>query len=419
MKIPPMYRIKQQLPIHEPLNHVEKIREELASKNLHSKIKAGMRIVVTAGSRGISHIDEVLSTIIEEVKIFGGEPFIVPSMGSHGGATPEGQAKVLESLGINSESMGVAIHSSMEVKKIGVLDNGAPVYMDQNAYEAEGLIVVNRIKAHTAFKDEIESGLLKMMAIGLGKQKGAEIIHRLGSEGFHRYLMDAARLILEKTPILLGIALVEDGHKNLVEIKALEPHEIEEEEKTLLRLSKRLMARIPFKEIDVLIIEEIGKDISGSGMDTNVIGKFSLPGEHEPLAPDVKRIVVLDLSEKTHGNAYGIGLSDITTERLYNKIDFHSTFMNALTSNQVQLGKIPLFLPNDKDAIAQGIKISGQLKPEKARIVRIRNTSKLHEFWVSKPLVEEIKNDKTLRSKLRVINGPEKMMFDTLGFLAR
>jgi hypothetical protein len=419
MKIPSMYRIRQQLPVQEPINHADKIREELISKKLHSKIKPGMRIAVTAGSRGISHINEVLVTILEEVKSLGGDPFIVPAMGSHGGASREGQVKVLESLGITTESMGVAIHSSMEVKEIGVLDNDAPVYMDQNAYEADGVIVVNRVKAHTAFKDEIESGLTKMLAIGLGKQKGAETIHRLGSEGYHKYLRCAARLILEKSPILLGVALVEDGYKNIVEIKALEPHEIEEEDKRLLKQSKSLMARIPFKEIDVLIIEEIGKDISGSGMDTNVIGKFSLPGEFEPLAPNVNIIVVLDLSEKTHGNAYGIGLSDITTERLYHKIDFHSTFMNCLTSNQVQLGKIPPFLPNDRDAIAQGIRISGHLNSEKTRIVRIRNTLKLQEFWASKPLVEEIKTNMALQSKLSVIEGPEEMMFDTLGFIVR
>jgi hypothetical protein len=179
------------------------------------------------------------------------------------------------------------------------------------------------------------------------------------------------------------------------------------------------MPRIPFREIDVLIVEEIGKDISGSGMDTNIIGRFSIPGEHEPLAPRISRIVVLDLSKKTHGNAYGIGLADITTEKLYKKIDYHPTFMNSLTTNQVQLVKIPLFLPNDRDAITQGIRICGQLDHKKVKIVRIKNTLKLQEFWVSKPLVNEILGDKIFQSKLEVISGPEQMMFDTLGFLAR
>ncbi|HIE14763.1 TPA: DUF2088 domain-containing protein [Candidatus Bathyarchaeota archaeon] len=417
--LPEMVKVKQRLPALNVVNFVVAIKDELKKAGLHGSIKAGSRIAITAGSRGIAYYPEILATIVEEVKRAGGKPFLVPAMGSHGGATPEGQVKVLESLGVTPERVGAPIRSSMEVEEIGRLEDGTPVYTDRLALHSDGIIVVNRIKPHTDFKDKIESGLMKMMAIGLGKQKGAEMIHRHKAEGYHKILPMAARLVMERAPIILGLAIVENAYHEIAIVKALRPEVIEREEIKLLREAKRLLARIPFRDIDVLIIEEIGKDISGTGMDTNVVGRFWIPGEHEPLAPNIKRIVVLDLSERTHGNATGIGLADLTTRRLVEKIDYDSTFVNCLTSGWPEGCKIPVFLPNDREAIATAIRTCGPIDPREAKVVRIKNTLDLEKFWVSLSLVDDIKADRNLSERIKVISKPRKMMFDVLGNLLR
>ncbi|MCD6470419.1 DUF2088 domain-containing protein, partial [Candidatus Bathyarchaeota archaeon] len=256
--LPRMVEVRQKFNAPQVADYVSAIREELERAGLKEKISPGARIAITAGSRGIAHYPEILATIVKFVKEAGGKPFLVPAMGSHGGATPEGQIKVLESLGITPETVGAPIHASMEVREIGRLENGVPVYVDKMALESDGIIVVNRVKPHTEFKDRIESGLMKMMAIGLGKQKGAETIHRYKSEGYHKLIPMAARLIIEKAPILMGLAIVENARHEIAIVKALEPEKMEEGEARLLEKAKRLMARLPFKEIDVLIVEEMG-----------------------------------------------------------------------------------------------------------------------------------------------------------------
>jgi len=419
MIFPRMVEVRQKLPSQKLNDYISAIREELKKKKLHKKIKPGWRIAITAGSRGIAHYAEILATVVEEVKKAGGKPFLVPAMGSHGGATPEGQLEVLKSLGITPETVGAPIYSSMEVDEIGKLENGAPVYMDRIALKADGIIVVGRVKPHTDFKGKIESGLMKMMAIGLGKQKGAEMIHWYQSEGYHKLIPAAARLIMKKTPILLGLAVVENAYHEIAIVKALEPDEIEKEEMKLLEKAKELMARLPFKEIDVLIVEEIGKNISGVGMDTNVTGRFWLPGESDPRAPKIKKIVVLDLSEETHGNAIGIGLADITTKRLVSKIDYDATYVNCLTQGSTETAKIPPFLPNDRDAIATALRTCGPIDPRKAKVVRIKNTLELERFWISESLVELVKSDPELSKRVEILSEPREMQFDVLGTLAR
>lgn len=414
-----MVEVRQKLPSLKIEDYIAVIRDELRKKGLGEKVKPGMKIAITAGSRGIAHYPEILATIVDEVKKAGGEPFIVPAMGSHGGATPEGQIEVLRSLGITPETVGAPIQASMEVDEIGRLDNGVFVYMDRLALKADGIIVVGRVKPHTDFKGKIESGLMKMMAIGLGKQKGAETIHWYQSEGYHKLIPETAKLMMKKTPILLGLAIVEDAYHEIAIVRALEPEEIESEEMKLLEKAKKLLARLPFKEIDVLIIDEIGKDISGVGMDTNVTGRFWLPGETDPMAPKIKKIVVLDLSEGTHGNAIGIGLADLTTKRAVSKIDYDATFVNCLTQGSTETAKVPVYLPNDRDAIVTALRICGPIDPKRAKVVRIRNTLELERFWISENLAEMVKSDKELSERVEILSEPREMQFDVLGTLAR
>jgi hypothetical protein len=419
IELPRMVEVHQKIPSSKLDDYVSEIRKELKKAGLASKIKPGAEIAITAGSRGIAHYTEILATVVDEVKKTGANPFLIPTMGSHGGASPEGQISVLKGLGITAEAVGAPIRATMEVDFVGELSNGSPVYIDRNALKADGIIVVGRVKPHTDFKGEIESGLMKMMAIGLGKQKGAEMIHRFKSEGYHRLIPEAARLIMQKAPIILGLVVVEDAHHEIAIVKAIEPQNIEREEKNLLEKAKALLARLPFKDIDVLIVDEIGKDISGAGMDTNVVGRFWLPGESDPLSPNIRSIVILDLSEETHGNAIGMGLADITTQRLVSKIDYPSTFVNALTSGHPLCAKTPLFLPTDRDAITIALQTCGAIDGQKAKVVRIKDTLHLEKLWVSETLYKELKNDSKLKKTLKVADEPREMQFDVLGTLAR
>ena len=254
-----MAEVKQKIHAPKIEDHISATRGELITAGLAETVRPGDRIAVTAGSRGIAHIAEILATVVDEVRKAGGDPFLIPAMGSHGGATPEGQMGILRSLGITPETVGAPIHASMEVLEIGRLSNNIPVYVDKNALRADGIILVNRVKPHTEFKDRIESGLMKMMTIGLGKQKGAETVHGYQSEGYHKLIPMTARLIMKKAPIIMGVAIVENANGEIAVVKALKPEQIEKEEMKLLEKAKDLMARLPFKEIDVLIVEEMGK----------------------------------------------------------------------------------------------------------------------------------------------------------------
>jgi hypothetical protein len=399
-------------------DYVTEIRRQLNSKGLSKKIRKGQKIAITAGSRGIANIPEILRTVVEEVKAAGGNPFIIPAMGSHGGATPHGQVEALRSLGITEDSVCASIVSSMEVEKIGEIKS-TPVYLDRNALKADGIIVVGRVKPHTDFKGEIESGLMKMMAIGLGKQKGAEMIHHNLYEGYHTLLPAAARLIMEKAPILMGLVLLENACHETAKVVALEPKEFEATELKLLEEAKSLLARLPFPELDVLVVEEIGKNISGVGMDTNVTGRFWMPNESDPKAPKIDKIVVLDLSEETHGNAIGIGLADLTTRRVFEQIDYPSTYVNCLTQGTCATGKIPIWLPNDRDAIDTALRVCGPIHRASAKMMIIKNTQELEHFWISESLAEQVKKDKKLAKKVELLGDLREAQFDVLGTLIK
>jgi hypothetical protein len=417
--IPRMVEIHQKIQSSKVKDVSSEVRKELRSIELSKSIAFGEKIAITAGSRGVAQYLNILATVVDEIRKAGGKPIIIPAMGSHGGASTKGQIKVLSSLGITKETVGAPIQATMEVDEIGRLGNGLPVFVDRNALKANGIVVVSRVKPHTDFKDSIESGLMKMMVIGLGKQKGAEMIHRFRSEGYHKLLPEAARLILKKIPIILGLAIVENANHEIAIVKAIKPKNIEIEEKELLKKAKSFIARIPFQEIDLLIVDEIGKEISGTGMDTNVTGRFFIPGESDPLAPKIKSIVVLDLTKETHGNAVGIGLADVTTKKLVSKIDYMSTFVNTITGGNLTLGKTPVYLPNDRDAIRVALNVCGVIKHEEIKIVRIKNTQKLNQLWISESLLKKVKSDPILREKLEIIGQLKEMQFDVLGNLAR
>jgi len=366
----------------------EELTRQLNASSLNARIKPGDRIAVTAGSRGISRIDDILARVCAEVKKLDAHPFIISAMGSHGGATQEGQREILSGYNITPERIGAPVICSTETVQIGKTADGMLVFIAEEARRADGIIVVNRIKSHTSFQAATESGLLKMLAVGLGKDRGARHIHQLGTRGLKQGIPQAARIIMDSVRVLLGIGIIENARGAIASITALEPEQIEEQEAQLLKQAKALLPVIPFKEVDVLIVAEMGKNISGTGMDTTVIGRRRISNEPEPLFPQVSRIAVLDLSPGSYGNATGLGLADIITRRLYDKIDFEKTWLNIISSTFIERAKIPLSMPTDKTAIQLAL-ATCWAAPAAARVVLIKNTGSLRRVFISKPLAAE------------------------------
>ncbi len=359
---------------------------------LGKRVQPGMRIAVGVGSRGIACIGEVASTVVTELQALGAEPFLVPAMGSHGGGAAEGQREVLEGYGLGPDTLGVPILSNMDAVQIGEIADGPlagmPVYFDVNAAQADGVIVINRIKPHTAFRNRWESGLFKMLAVGLGKRQGANTIHNWG-------IVDAmpasARVVIEKMPIIGGVAIVENGHHGPAHIEAVPASELEAREPALLELAWQHMPGIPIEPLDLLVLREIGKDISGTGMDLNAVGMWRRKGG--PVDPEFRVLAALDLTAQSHGNAIGVGYCDLIPQRLRDKIDDGPTYTNCLTSGNFNGAKIPITLPTDRDVIRAGLP---PIQPEAARLVIVRNTLDLETFWVSEALLAEIEANPTL-----------------------
>jgi hypothetical protein len=364
-----------------------KTRSEL--EKVGSEIQwAGKRVAVTAGSRGIQNIVPILQTVIQFLKEKNAAPFIVPAMGSHGGGTVEGQLNILSSLGITEDSMGVPIRATAEVVEVGRYQE-IPVYQNRFAFESDAIVVVNRVKTHTSFKSKLESGLSKMLVVGLGNPAGAANIHRFGVEGMKTLIEPMAKIILEKTPVRLGLAIVENAEESTAYIVGVRPQEWIEKEAELLIRSKELMPSLPFRHIDLLIVEEMGKCYSGTGMDTNVIGRLRIHHTEEPDSPTIDRIVVLDLADSSHGNANGIGLADITTQKLVDKIDYRATYLNVMSATFVLRAMIPMTAPTEEKAVGWAIRSLGEADVSQLRVVRIPNTLHLQHLWVSEPLLNE------------------------------
>jgi hypothetical protein len=355
----------------------------------------------------------ILATTIEWLKKQGAVPFIVPAMGSHGGATAAGQAQMLAELGITEFRVGAPVVSSAEVIEIGSLGPSIPVFVDKQAYEAEGIVVINRVKPHTQFRSDIESGLLKMLAIGLGKERSASTIHAHGISGLKELIPKAARLILSMGKVVAGLAIVENAYGRTAEIRALSPSEMEAEEKKLLSKAKELMPTLPVERLDLLILDEIGKDVSGPGMDSSVTGRIMAHGIPDPTTPDIQLVAALDLTAASAGNAVGIGLADLTTARLVSKIDIKATYINSILGGFPEQGKIPMFFNTDRELLEAAAQLLGATPIDEARIIRAKNTLVLNELLVSESLLDELRPLK----QVEIQSHPEDIRFDSNGLL--
>jgi hypothetical protein len=387
------------------------VADTLARANL--PVKRGDTVAVGAGSRGIANIDVVVGAAVRYLLDLGARPFVFPAMGSHGGGTPEGQLSVLEHYGITEATMGCPLRATMEVVQVGEA-LGLPVWLDRHAAEADWIGLVNRVKPHTDFKGSIESGLFKMMTIGLGKHRGAIQYHRTNiHHGYEKVITSVGREMLAKARIGFGVAIVENGHDETARIEAFNAADLEDGERRLLKDAREWMARLPFSPIDVLIVEQIGKNISGSGMDTNVIGRPSNPHEPFPADPKILWIVALDLTEESYGNATGIGNADFTVRRLVDKIDMKPTLINCITACAPNGAKVPATYDTDREAIETALSCIGLTPPEQARVVRIRNTLMLAEVSVSEAFLPDIRR----RSDLVPLGDPTPLAFDVAGRL--
>jgi len=410
VEFPRVVKVRQKFPRPRVENVEAALREQLGREEISSTIKPGMSVALTAGSRGIARIDETLRSLVEILKEMEAEPFIVPAMGSHGGATAEGQVEILKSLGITEESCGAPIRSSMEVVEIGQTGRGVPVYMDKIASEADGVVLVNRVKAHTDFRSSIESGLMKMASIGLGKHEQALALHGFGVEGIRDFMVEVADELLESGHISFGVATVENAYDEPAIIEAIPVEKIHEREAELLAAYMQMMPELPVSEIDILYVDTLGKNYSGTGMDTNVIGRFRIFGVDEPETPAIKYIVAGDVSDESHGNAIGVGLADLTTRRLAGRIEHKAMNANVITSTFVERAKVPMVLANDEEALQTAIRCNWGVPPEETRFVRIPNTLHLEHLYVSENLVDEV------LASAEVVGDPEELRFDPEGY---
>ena len=411
--LPLMFHAAQKFPDrHIEREDIEKaIFSEIDRAGMGERILPGKRIAVTAGSRGIRNVDEITRSVVAYVKSRGAIPFIVPAMGSHGGATAEGQKELLAGYGITEEKMGCEIRSSMETVFLGLSELGKPVYMDKNAYESDGVILSCRLKPHNAFRGPVESGPCKMMTVGLGKQKGAEQVHQDGFREMGYDLPQIAKVIFENTNILGAIALGENAFDETCIIEGLLKEEVFDREPDILKRTKERLGKIYFDDIDVLVVDRIGKDISGDGMDPNITGRFAVP--HVKGDRNVQHIAVLDLTEETHGNCNGLGLSDVTTARLVNKIDVDATFPNVVTSTILCTPRIPLFTRSDEDCIKIALRTCNFIDRANPRIVHIEDTMRLEEIFISEAMLEEARNN----PHVEILSEPEDWPFDEQGNL--
>ncbi len=390
--IPRLYPITQSLPKGEPVDIEAKLAAEFARLGLAAQVK-DKRIALGFGSRGIAQIDVIAKALVSLVKAAGGNPFIVPAMGSHGGGTPAGQIDVLDGLGISEATMGCPIRATMEVVNTGMTSVGLPAYLDRYVAEADGLIIANRIKAHTDFRGPHESGLLKMLAVGLGKETGALAIHQQAVPGLRDYMPVIAQHLLQPSHFLAGFGVVEDGYHQVAMLEGFCADTVVEGDRTLLRHSRELMPSLPVDDIDVLIIDEMGKNISGAGMDTNIIGRWMVEGQPEPEKPRIKRIAILDLTPESHGNATTYGLADFMSRKLFDKIDFPITTKNMFTSGFLLRCRMPLVFENDEETIKAALFDAFRADPSQtadARVVRIKNTLALEHVWVSQNIAGEL-----------------------------
>ena len=408
--VPRMVRVRQHFDRTQVDDVAGEVRRQLLQEKFISRIRPEMSIAITCGSRGIANYPLVIREIVRICQEAGAKPFIIPAMGSHAGAVAEGQRRMCESLGVTEEYCGCPLRASMETVQIGTTDDGIPVHIDRLASEADGIIICNRIKAHTVLYGPYESGLMKMLAIGLGKQYGAQIIHQLGWLNMTKSIERFGNAIMDNANILFGVGLLENAYDQTYKVAALLPNEIREQEPELLSEAKSKMARLLPGEADILIVDRMGKDISGDGMDPNITGKFSKFYKGKPNFI-CQLLVVLDLTDATHGNFIGVEAANVTTERFMRKCSIEETYPNALSSCSAL--STPMYLPSDKEAIQCAIKITGGVALDKMRIIRIQDTLHISEILVSECMVDEIRK----HPDMEIVGAPEPWAFDENGNL--
>jgi len=415
MEYPQMIRVRQTFDDTTLANVSDEIHTQLANMKLTSAIKPGQTVAVACSSRGIDNYAAIVKAVISHLTQLKLAPFIIPAMGSHGAASAAGQKRVLAHIGIVAEDMGAPIRSSLEVVRLGETEDRLAVHLDKLASEADHIVLINRIKKHTEFEHKFESGLLKMMAIGLGKQEGAAAYHEaMLTFGYPRIILTVARKMMQSANILFGLGVVENGYGQTAQIGICRSDGILDMEKRLFKSAKAFAPKLPFDEADIIIIDEMGKDISGTGFDTKVVGRIGLPlVTAEPERPKIKRIVVCDLTEGSEGNAVGVGIVDIITQRLLDKIDMEALNINTITGVCPEMGKIPLTMKNDREAIEVAIKCVGLIPKDKLKVMRIKNTARLSEVDVSQAYEAELAK----RRDLEVVVGKRPMGFDADGNL--
>lgn len=411
--VPRMFRVRQIFPRNkiEPEEIPGIIKKLLSEEKFSSQIKPGMKIAITAGSRGIANNALTTKCIADFIKSKGALPFVVPAMGSHGGSTAAGQREILKGYGITEEYLQCPILSSMEVKKIGVNDEGKDVYIDKYAAESDGIVIGCRIKPHTAFRGPYESGIMKMMAIGLGKQYGAQVCHEAGFKHMAKNVPLFGKAIIRHAPVLFAVPTIENAYDETCKIVAVNADEIEEMEPALLKEAASYMARILVDSCDVLIVDEIGKNYSGDGMDPNITGTFCSPYATGGIT--AQRVAVLDLSEETHGNGIGLGFSSATTKRVFDKLDLASMYPNAITCTVLGGVRIPIIMESDMEAIQVCIKSCNEIDKTRPRVVRIPNSLHLEHIMLSEDYLDEIKGMETIE----IESEPMDLPFDENGML--
>jgi len=408
VKLPRVVKVRQNFDRSHIADIDKAVHEAVGASSLSAKVKVGSRVAIGVGSRGVADIDKITRAVANEVKKLGGKPFIVPAMGSHGNAVAEGQVRILKDYGITEETVGCPIEASMDVVCAGTMQDGTPVYFDRIASEADLIIPINRVKVHTDIVGDAGSGVMKLMVIGLGKHMGASTIHRRGLPVLKKSLFEASDIIMKNMPIAIGVAVVENAYHQPAIIQALEPETLQEEELKLFARSKELMASLPADQIDFLLVEEFGKDVSGSGLDTNIIGRIGIWREPEFESPAITKIVALRMTPASHGNAVGIGLTDFTHRELVESIDRDALNTNMLTATYVQRGMIPVTLANEEEAVKAGVDTCWRQPHQDIRMMVIKNTAEIENVYVSEAMLDEMRS----RGNVEIIGEPIELGFD-------
>lgn len=413
MELPLIAPVRQISPQPTVADLAGEVRRQWQSSKVTTKLSRGARVAVAVGSRGIANVSTIVRATLESLREMGTQPFIVAAMGSHGGGTSDGQRQLLGEYGISEQALGVPVKTDMTVVQLGTNSWGEPVYWDKNAWEADGVVTVSRVKPHTDFRGKVESGICKMLVIGLGKRDGAAQHHRWGVRGLRDMLPETAKLILEKTKFVAGLAILENAREETAFVRVVERERVLDEEPRLLEEAKELMGRLPFEEMDLLVIGEIGKNYSGSGIDPMVVGRLLVEGQKEFDAPRITRICALELSPESHGNGTGIGIADLTTDRLLAGIDPVPFRMNNLTACFLWRSKLPIGFPTDRECIQTGLATCWQPNADALRMAIIPNTLELADLWVSPALLKEAKPNPSLE----VAGEPRAIPFDAAGNL--